>query len=133
MGGRGGSPNATTQAPSRTPMEGELEFRQWLKRPRPAAANMVDDPDVANKVLLDLPDRGAYIDRKSYSAGPVVRDFSSDDVLFQGRSDPDLYRQISKFYGVEVHYTNERTFATKTYGSKGDIRTSPAARKYGVR
>lgn len=132
MGGRGGSPNATTQAPTRQPMEGELEFRQWLKRPRVAHADMVDDPNIRNKVILNLPDRGAYIDRHSYS-GPVVRDVSSDDVLFQGRSDPDLYRQISKFYGVQVEHNNERTGTTTMYGTKGDPRTSPAARKYGIR
>ena len=130
MGGRGGTPAAGhTVGGSST--QGQ-EFRQWLANPRPLNADMVDDPAIKNKVILNLPDRGAYIDR-SDRAKPVVRDTGTDETLFRGRSDIDLYQQMSAYYGVQVEYNNERTGATKMYGTRGNPRTSPAAKRYGVK
>jgi hypothetical protein len=131
MGGRGGSPNPGPSA-AITASKEEREFRLWLSRAEtPVYANMVGDPYVPNKVLLTLPDHSAYIDRGTRGK-PIVRDTVTDDVLFEGKSDPDLYRQMSKFYGAQVEYLNEVTMARTMHGTKGNRRTSPAAKKYGI-
>jgi len=84
----------------------------------PLTAVKADDPDVKNKVLIGLPDgRGAYVERDD-PAAPKVRDIETDEILFTGKNDADLYQQMADHFGVELKYTEDLTSKMKIFTPK---------------
>lgn len=130
MGGRGGGSSLASKARPAAASQEEKEFRQWLANPFPITADQIDDPQVPNKVTLVLPDRNGIIERLSPGKS-VIRDAQTDQIIFTGKSDPDLYRKVSAFYHAPVEFT-PISGRTKRFGEQGKRYTSPAAQKYGV-
>lgn len=130
MGGRGGGSSLASKASPVVVSQEQEEFRQWLANAFPITADQIDDPQVPNKVMLVLPDRNGIIERLSPGKS-VIRDAQTDEILFTGKSDPDLYRKVSAFYHAPVEFT-PISGRGKRFGEQRNRHTSPAAQKYGV-
>lgn len=142
MGGRGGSPNATTQAPrSNQPaapvslaIDPAREYRQWLNNPRDIAADSLGGSmgSREEKVNMLLPDRDATLQWNGKSF--IVRDMQTDEQLpFKGQRHSTVYGQIARYYGRRVEYIDNEGRARHFGKNLTDLSKTPAARKYGIR
>lgn len=108
-----------------------IDWRRWSANPRPIQAYTIpqdDDNGQFEKHGAVLPDRNVLISKNGRRLELI--DSVTDEVLFTGSSKPDLWRQVSAYYGAPVDYEHEGTHKRQTFGQAGDPMTAPAAAKY---
>lgn len=133
MGGRGGgSSRANNAAPAAatgvTEGSPEVEFEQWLKNPKPIQAFTFEASDGNDKVRLGLPDREALVAKEGNRF--VVRDDTTDEVLLRASSRANVFRSMSRFYGMPIVHT-DKNLNTTTHGSRApNLRDTSAAALY---
>lgn len=143
MGGRGGGSRASAlgqaqtraQAPAPVSLanDPEREYRKWFNRPYDITADIADtgnDREVSN-IIFVLPDRNA---RMSWDGkAMIVRDNETDQILpFKAKTANTVFKQVSRYYGRKVKYTNPIGAEFSIGSDADDLRSTPAARKYGM-